>query len=252
MGEYLNENASKNELSLVQRLYQLSETDGKRLLGEEKAIFPSVFMRRQELSYILANYEIFKQIQDVKGSIFYFGVYYGEGFMTYANLCAALEPFNHSRQIIGFDTFDGYPEVTANDVNPQLEYRTMHAGGWASNFYDVLNELIEIYDSNRPISQLTKAKLVKGDVNVTLPDYIEKNPHSVASLVVLTMNLYEPTKNALSLLWPRMPKGGIVVMHSIDQHITPGITAALLDTIGINHEIKIFPYAPNLAYIIKR
>lgn len=244
------ENASENELNDLDELSKLFEE--WPITNKEKLVHLSLWMRRQELtSVVIASYEIFKLIQNVKGSIMYFGIYHGAGMMTYANLCSGLEPFNHSREIIGFDTFSGYPQITEDDITHEKSFATLVKGGFASDSYDMLQKLIKIYDRNRPLNHVPKIKIIKGNVVETLPQYLSKNQHTIVSLVVLTMNLYEPTKLVLNLLWPRMPKGAVVEIHSMNQIFYPGATKAVLDSVGIDVPIRTFPYAPNLAYIIK-
>ena len=43
------------------------------------------------------------------------GVFNGAGLFTWASLSEIYEPINHSRKIIGFDTFEGFPCVGKND-----------------------------------------------------------------------------------------------------------------------------------------
>ena len=76
--------------------------------------FPK-YVRRQNLTRFLALYEVFKKVQNVKGSIVECGVYHGFGTLTWAKLSAILEPVNLTRRIYGFDTFSGFPEVADID-----------------------------------------------------------------------------------------------------------------------------------------
>ena len=247
--ENFTENASKNELSLVSQL--VDAFDQFPISKEEKITAPALFMRRQELSYLLANYEVFKLIQNVKGSIFYFGVFHGAGFMNFANLSAALEPFNHTRRLIGFDTFEGYPEIGEMDKTHGKEYKTLVEGGFKSDTKQHIENLIKLYDQNRSLNHISKLSLVEGDVCQTLPQYLKENQHTVTSLVILTMNLYEPSKKAIELLWPTMPKGAVIVAHSMNEEFYPGITRAVFDALGDDITIQTFPFAPNFAYIVK-
>ena len=59
----------------------------------------------------LTKYELFKQILNVNGSIVEAGVLHGGGTLAWAKLSSILEPTNHTRKIIGFDTFEGFPSV---------------------------------------------------------------------------------------------------------------------------------------------
>src|SRR5262245_1985791 len=110
----VTEYSSASEIAQVDRLGDLFERYPIGLA--EKIVNLGVFIRRQELSYILANYELFRLIEQVKGSIFYFGVFHGAEMMTLANISAGLEPYNYNRRVIGFDTFTGSTGFTGNDV----------------------------------------------------------------------------------------------------------------------------------------
>src|SRR6202521_5339610 len=78
--------------------------------------FPK-YVRRQHLKRFLALYEIFKLVLPVKGSVVECGVYKGFGLMSWAKLSTILEPENLTRRIYGFDSFEGFPKVSAKDSN---------------------------------------------------------------------------------------------------------------------------------------
>lgn len=244
-----SERASDQESILIDRLASIYERCP--LTQQEKILNSTIFMRRQELSYLIANYEIFKLIENIKGSIFYFGVYHGAGLMSFANLSAAFEPFNHTREIIGFDTFSGYPHIGEEDKTHGKEYTTLVEGGFCSNSLDFLQEVVEVYNANRPLGNIKKLSFIKGDICETLPHYLASNQHTIVSLAVITVNLYEPIKIILSQLWPRMPRGGVVIIRSINEEYYPGATTVLMEVLGSNQCIQTFPFAPNLAYIVK-
>src|SRR5438477_13070440 len=93
---------------------QALETFFKESAGsntEKLENFPK-YVPRQNLARFLARYEIFKQIKDVQGSIVECGVLFGGGLMSFAQLSAILEPYNFQRRIVGFDTFEGFPEFS--------------------------------------------------------------------------------------------------------------------------------------------
>ena len=66
--------------------------------------FPK-FVTRQSLSLFLAKHELFQRVVGVHGHVLECGVFLGGGLMTWAQLSAIYEPYNHVRRIIGFDTF---------------------------------------------------------------------------------------------------------------------------------------------------
>lgn len=188
--------------------------------------FPK-YVRRQNLTRFLALYEIFKRVSTVKGSVVECGVNHGFGIMSWAKFSAILEPVNLTRRVYGFDTFDGFPDVSESDRSDNS--RHVKVGDLAADSFEELNELINIYDSTRFLGHVDKVKLIKGDATKTIPEFIEKNPHILVSLLFMDFDLYEPTKVALDHFLPRMPKGGIVAFDELDNPLWPGETLAMLE-----------------------
>jgi hypothetical protein len=209
--------------------------------------FPK-YIRRQKLTRLLALYEIFKKVLPVKGSIIECGVYSGFGLMSWANMSAVLEPNNLTRRIYGFDTFKGFPAIGKKDQSCLMKTKR---GQLYSNSFDELQELIEIYDSNRFLGHVDKVKLIKGDVIRTIPEFISKNQHLMVSLLFLDMDLYEPTKMAIEHFVPRMPKGAVIAFDELDNPIWPGETMALMETVGINKlKIERIEFDPYIGFAV--
>ena len=209
--------------------------------------FPK-YVKRQKFTRLCSLYEIFKKIMPIKGSIIDCGVYHGFSLMSWANFSAVLEPNNFTRRIYGFDTFKGFPNVAKKDNNHTM--RT-EVGQLGSDSFNELTELIKIYDSNRFLGHVNKVNLIKGDVNKTIPKFINNNKHLVVSLLYLDMDLYEPTKVAIENFYPRMPKGSILAFDELDNPIWPGETSALLETIGIKRlKIERLEFDPYIGFAI--
>ena len=189
------------------------------------------YVRRQDMTRLLARYEIFKRVLPVKGSIVECGVFRGSGVMSWANFSAVLEPNNCLRRIYGFDTFEGFPSVSQQD---QSRVRTTNNGELRSDSYEELTRLIATYDQNRFLGHVKKVELVKGDALATIPEFIQENPHLVISLLFLDFDLFEPTKVAIEHFVPRMPKGAVIAFDELDNPAWPGETLALLDSMGVN------------------
>lgn len=209
----------------------------------------SKFVPRQSLSLFLAKHELFQRIIGIHGHIIECGVYLGGGLMTWAQLSTIYEPYNHTRRVVGFDTFTGFVGLDAKDKGDKLGYSV--PGGLATNSYEDLKECIRLYDLNRPIGHIPRADLVVGDANKTIPKYVEINPHLVVAMLYLDFDLYEPTKVAIESLLPRMPKGGLLVFDELNQTYWPGETVAVLETVGLrNLRIQRFPFVPQLSFAV--
>src|SRR3972149_12324561 len=115
---------------------------------------PSQYLRR-----FLCKYQLFQKMLTVHGSIIECGVLFGGCLMTWAQLSAIYEPYNHQRRIIGFDTFSGFPSIDDKDARGTSEF--MKEGGLAVASEEDLMQCISLYDMNRFVNHVPKVKLVK-------------------------------------------------------------------------------------------
>jgi hypothetical protein len=208
--------------------------------------FPK-YVRRQNLTRFLVQYELFKRILPVKGSIIECGVFRGGGIMGWAKLSAILEPVNLTRRIYGFDTFSGFPNLSEIDKTG-LGTSVKEGDLYADSYQEIL-ELIKIYDSDRFLGHVNKVKLVRGVAQDTIPAFIRENEHVVVSLLFLDFDLYEPTKAALTNFVPRMPKGAIIAFDELDNPLWPGETKAMLDFVGANNlKLQRLEFDPYIAF----
>jgi hypothetical protein len=178
------------------------------------------------------------------------GVFRGAGLMSWAQLSAIYEPVNYHREIIGFDTFSGFPDI--DDVDKASKRNVnVRKGGIAADSYNELKKIMKLYDSNRFLSHIKKVKLIKGDFLKTGPEFLKKNKHLLIALLYLDFDIYKPTKEALKIFLPRMPKGAILAFDEINNPDWPGETIALLEVLNLNkHKLRQFYYEPNISYII--
>ena len=120
--------------------------------------------------------------------------------MTWAQLSTILEPTNFTREITGFDTFEGIPSIHENDKN---DCSTLLAPGKMNpgSCMDLdIKKAIEIYDLNRPLSHIEKVKLIKGNIMETLPKYIKDNPHLKVLVMCGATDLATPPDEVLRLV----------------------------------------------------
>jgi hypothetical protein len=208
------------------------------------------YVRRQDLSRFLAKNELFKLQLNLPGIIVECGCYVGGGTFTFGQLSAIYEPYNHTRKVVTFDTFEGFPSVADEDKNAARNYDKgdlfVH-----ENIEQEINTGISLFDRNRPLSHIPKICLCKGDAMKTIPGYIKDNPQTIISLLYLDFDIYEPTKIALDTFLPRMPKGSILAFDELNAISFPGETLALLGTLGIkNVSLLKTPFDSYISYAI--
>lgn len=211
--------------------------------------FPK-YASRQAIAKFLTKYEIFRRIIDVNGSIVEAGVLHGGGTLAWAKLSSILEPANHTRKVIGFDTFHGFPSVHELDMSGSDGSLTQ-VGGLHGSSRASVDEAIRVYDLNRPLNHIGKVELVEGDIAVTAPAYLAENPHLVVSLLYLDVDLYEPTRTMLETFLPRMPVGAVIVFDELNAKMFPGETAAVEDVLGLNKlQVRRFTFDSYVSYCV--
>ena len=204
------------------------------------------FVTKRSLARFLVKAELFRMVLPVAGSIVECGVYNGAGLFTWAQLSTIHEPVNHTRKIVGFDTFTGFPGVSDSDHGAGHVWRP---GDLLGDELDALRLSAEKHDAERPLGHVPQIELVAGDFCETGPAYVERNPHLVVSLLYLDFDLYEPTKVALETFLPRMPKGALVCFDELNCANFPGETQALLETLGVRDlSLRRFPTDPWITY----
>jgi hypothetical protein len=203
-----------------------------------------------EIGRFLAKSKLFEQILNVHGSIVECGVFMGGGLMTWGTLSAVLEPLNHIRKVIGFDSFEGFVDVSPKD-SAATKNPNVAKGGLKAETYDDLKECIGIFDLYRPLGHIPKVELVKGDALQTMPGYVAQNRHLLVALLYLDFDLYAPTKAAIETFLPRMPKGAVIAFDQLGMKQWPGETLALLETAGIaNLRVRRFSFQPQISYAV--
>ena len=93
-------------------------------------------------------------------------------------------------------------------------------------------------------------ELIEGNIVKTIPDYVREHPELKISLLNLDTDVYEPAVTTLEELFPRVCKGGVIIIDNYAK--VPGETKAV-DEFFENNKITInkFPYSPTPCFIVK-
>ena len=241
-------NQSPQDIKQFKRVNDFFLSDEGSIANKIDA-FPK-YASRQALAKFLTKYEIFQKILHVNGSIIEAGVLHGGGTLAWAKLSSILEPTNHTRKIIGFDTFAGFPSINDKDKKG-TDGSLIKIGELKGSAQESVTEAVSIYNENRPLNHIPKVELVEGDIVNTAPAYIKENPHLVISMLYLDVDLYQPTKVMLETFLPVMPKGALIVFDELNAKMFPGETVAVDEILGIrNLEIKRFNFDSYVSYAV--
>ncbi|MGH7894972.1 MAG: TylF/MycF/NovP-related O-methyltransferase [Candidatus Binatia bacterium] len=169
-----------------------------------------LYTRRVFLKRFLAHYELFRQVKDLPGDIVELGVYRGASLLSWANFLEIRVMGDRHRKVLGFDNFEGFGALDAKDGVEAPEVGKTRGGFDGGTFEEELRSAIGVFDADRFIPYKPRIVLVKGDIERTVPEYVQQNPGLRIALLHFDVDLYRPTLTGLAHLWPLVVPGGIV------------------------------------------
>lgn len=203
------------------------------------------------LGKLLHRYDYFNKVKDLPGDIVELGVFKGSGIATFSKFLEIYCP-NSNKKIIGFDIFDTiksnkildkYGDFDKNHMN--IVYSRVKDTDLS---LDSVNKRLENMNINK------KYILVEGDVEETLPKFLEENPGFRISMLYIDVDLKRPTYNGLKYLWDRILPGGIILFDEYEYHKfseSDGVEQFLNER-NINYDIKSTNWMCPTAYLIKK
>lgn len=231
-------------------MYSIPDLDDKQLMFDSGVIWHQT-TTNDRMGRFVAHYEAMKMSHAVPGDIVECGVFKGESIVRFAHFRAMLGS-NDSSKIIGFDNFSNeYPDTEFKEDQPTREHWISTAGPSSIS----TTQLSTIFDHHK----FTNYDFVAGDITLTVPEFVEKNPGFRVSLLNIDCDFVEPTYTALKHLWPLIPKGGIVLLDnyagtSTEGHSYFGDTKGVEDFLAeleVKPTIHKFPWVCRPCYIIK-
>ncbi len=239
--------ASSQERKLRKKLIKIF----KECPIPEDELFSNIglFLSRHQLSRILFMNDVYKNILDAHGIVMEFGVRWGQNMGLFEALRAIYEPFNLTRKIVGFDTFEGFPTVHKKDGGKSITSK----GGYnvTKNYEKYLKQILDYHEKTNPNSHVKKYDLIKGNAINEIEKYFEKHPETIVALAYFDFDLYEPTKKCLEVIKSRLTKGSIIGFDELNSNHFPGETLALKEVFGLN-KFKIIrsPYSQLQSYVV--
>jgi len=163
---------------------------------------------------LLHRYEYFNKIKHLPGDIVEIGVFKGSGIATFSKFLEISCP-NSNKKIIGFDIFKKNDDVIlSKDI--LLDKTNMEKVYSRVEHSELTLESVEKRLENMCIHK--KYMLVEGDVEETLPIFLEKNPGFRISMLYIDCDIERPTYLSLKYLWDRILPGGIILFDEYEYH----------------------------------
>ena len=168
---------------------------------------------------------MYDKIRNVEGDIVECGIGYSRTFQI---LCLLADEEGKRRGVWGFDSFEGFPEPTAEDKSS----RNPKKGEWKVMTLEQVYKILHII--RIPHEYIEKhIHLVKGYFEDTVP----KSAVAKIALLHLDVDLYASYKVCLEHLFPKVAKGGIVLFDEYGSTASfPGARKA------IDEYFKSMPY----------
>ena len=208
-----------------------------------------LFLNSKNLARILFMNHLYQQIIDVPGIIVEFGVRWGQNLALFAALRGIYDAFNRHRKIVGFDTFEGFPEVSENDGHSDM----MRQGNLAvtEDYANYLEEVMRFQEKDNPSAHIKKFELRPGDAGIEIEAYLTEHPETIIAMAYFDFDLYEPTLKCLQAIRPHLVKGTVLGFDELNDHDSPGETAALMEVFGLNNiKLRRYRYASRVSYFV--
>lgn len=172
------------------------------------------------------------------------GVYRGSTVLGAAHRLRTLGALDF--QIIGFDSFEGFPQPSGDDALADGTYHPQTTKGFFSDAsYEDLRRRVRLLGFEEAIT------LVKGYFESTLDQFGDRE----FSLVHLDCDLYDSYVTCLNFFYPRIARGGYIVFDEYDfcASVYPGAQKAIDAFLSDKPEkIQRLPDAVSPRYFIEK
>lgn len=159
--------------------------------------------------------KVYQRVANLNGSIVECGVGKGRSFLFFSYFA---HQEGKGKHVWGFDSFEGFPEPTENDVSPRNPKKGEWSGFSPTDMREILRgagfsaEWIKEY-----------IHLIKGFFDKTLDSYTG----GPIALLHIDSDLYESYKDPLEVLFPQVVAGGLVIFDEYNRPNWPGAKKAV-------------------------
>jgi hypothetical protein len=232
---------------LLAEIFDALPVDTSTLLYSQMSLFQS----RQDLSRMLLLSDLYRQfILPSAGVIMEFGTFLGRNAALFTNLRATFEPYNFTRQMVVFDTFQGLAGVGSKDGKASVAVDGAYSVAAARSDYGAtLERILELQEASAPLNHIRKFRIVTGDARETVKRYLDENPQTVIACAYFDMDVYEPTRSVLEAIKPHLHRQSLLVFDELNCREFPGETEAVKDSAGLKSlRLQRSPLHPWISY----
>ena len=167
-------------------------------------------------------FKLLEVTKDIDGQVAECGVFQGHSLLP---IGLYLKQENSLKKIYGFDSFEGFNEEVKIDIDLGGDNSSQKKiGGFNSTSFNYVENLIKGFKLS------DKIKIFQGYFEETLSNVQEKK----FSFVHLDCDLYSPYKGCLEFFYPRISRGGIILIDEYNDPSWPGCNKAVDEFIQTN------------------
>ena len=192
----------------LEKRRRLSDTYGARELWSVADHWP-LYADIANLGRFMAISDLLRESLEVPGHVAEFGSWRGSNLLFLAKLLRIYDP-QGSKRVHCFDSFEGLETFTPKDGAAAGQ-----KGEYAGSFEE-LTDMIDLYGLQDDID------IHKGQIQDTLPAFIDGNPGVMMSFVYCDTDLFEPTTLILEHMHDRLVTGGLFVLDQWSDERWPG------------------------------
>jgi hypothetical protein len=193
--------------------------------------------------------ELYRKVISVHGVVMDFGTRWGHNLALFSSLRGIYEPYNFTRTIVAFDTFEGFVRFTSEDGKA----KELGAGGFGvtAGYEKYLQRVLEYHEQESPLSHIRRFQLIKGDAPEMLERYLREHPETIIALAYFDMDLYKPTKKCLEQVLKHITRGSVLGFDELNFDVWPGETIAVSEVLGLaKYKITRSPLEPTSSYVV--
>jgi len=232
--QYPSSSGYLDDLKRLHDLYRSSPIPSEELI-DQFALYATPPSLRRFIHFD----RLYQKLLNLPGVIMVFGVRWGRDLSILHGLQQIHEPMNHTRRMLGFDTFTGFPSVSSLDGNTSVTQAGAY--GVTEAYEEHLAEVLRVKMRLGSYAHLERFELLKGDAAERLTQYLETHPETVVAFAYFDLDLYEPTRACAEILIPYLTSGAVIAFDEFIHPVFPGETVAARQVFGNNARFRRVP-----------
>jgi hypothetical protein len=201
---------------------------------------------------LLHRFQHFLNVKELPGDIVEVGVFKGSGMSSFIKFIEIFCP-NSNKKVIGFDIFDVVESENVLKSDKDIDRESMNIIYDRVNHNDLTLESVTNNLTNTKISN-DRFILVKGDVEKSIPTFLDENPGFRISYLYIDVDIDRPTYFTLKYLWDRILPGGVIIFDEFEYHKyseSNGVEKFLKEK-GIDFDLKSTDWIAPTAFMYKK